>query len=267
MKTEYYSATSIPYGKMRFNLGLHGEYLIFKHLTNLEGTKKFLFNCYVPKKDGTTSEIDVILLHSSGIYVFESKNYSGWIFGSESQKQWTQTFRNGHKVRFFNPLMQNNGHIKTLRRILPDFEEREFTSIIAFSDRCQLKNINLETDNHIVVYRSDVFNVVSGLSYQVKLSDIEINNIYQRLHPFTQVTSEVRMAHINAVKKSGDRATAPIFPTTTSIYYSGQIEAKKRCAKCGSEMSLKTAKRGERKGQRFYGCSAFPKCRHTISLN
>ena len=89
MKSDYYAATQTPYGAVRYDKGRYGEYLISKCLSPLEGDKKFLFNCYIPKNNNTTTEIDVILLHSSGIYVFESKNYSGWVYGSESQKQWT----------------------------------------------------------------------------------------------------------------------------------------------------------------------------------
>lgn len=37
-----------------------------------------------------TYEIDLIMISETGIYVFESKNYSGWIFGDEKQRYWTQ---------------------------------------------------------------------------------------------------------------------------------------------------------------------------------
>lgn len=90
-KTEYYQATHFPYYKLFNDTGRLGEYYTFKYLSPLKGYKRFLFNCYVPKEAGTDTEIDVIMLHESGIYVFESKNYSGWIFGTENQKQWTQT--------------------------------------------------------------------------------------------------------------------------------------------------------------------------------
>ena len=64
-------------------------------MNSLEGTKRYLFNLYLPKDDGGTTEIDVVFLHDSGMYVFESKNYSGWIFGTETQKNWTQTLPMG----------------------------------------------------------------------------------------------------------------------------------------------------------------------------
>jgi hypothetical protein len=61
------------------------------------------------KKDGSTTEIDLIMIDETGIYVFESKNYSGWIFGDEKRKNWVQTLENRQKNYFYNPIWQNGG--------------------------------------------------------------------------------------------------------------------------------------------------------------
>ena len=39
------------------------------------------------------------------------------------------------------------------------------------------------------------------------------------------------------------------------------------CPKCGGEMVLRTAQKGSNPGQKFWGCSNFPKCRFTKPLN
>lgn len=72
-KSDYYKQTRNSFHSMRFNKGIRGEFLIWKYLQKLSGYKKYLFNCYLPKKNAETTEIDVILLHESGIYVFESQ--------------------------------------------------------------------------------------------------------------------------------------------------------------------------------------------------
>ncbi len=69
-----------------YDKGNYGEYLTFLQLEKLEGNNKVLCNLYIPKQDGSTTEIDLIMINKSGIYVFESKNYSGWIFGDEKIK-------------------------------------------------------------------------------------------------------------------------------------------------------------------------------------
>lgn len=63
--------------------GRYGEMLTAGklHFLRLLGHKgKVLSNVYIPKEDGETSEIDVMFLTEKGIFVIESKNYSGWIF-------------------------------------------------------------------------------------------------------------------------------------------------------------------------------------------
>ena len=94
-KTEYYGQTKNSYLSVLFDKGRLGEFYTYKDLKPLDGYKRYLFNLYIPKENGETTELDVVLLHESGIYVFESKNYSGWIFGTETQRYWTQTLPAG----------------------------------------------------------------------------------------------------------------------------------------------------------------------------
>ncbi|MDR2590656.1 MAG: NERD domain-containing protein [Oscillospiraceae bacterium] len=201
MKSGYYTETLTSFSVVRRDKGLYGEYLISNKLSKLDGSKRFLYNCYIPKSKNTTTEIDIILLHSSGIYVFESKNYSGWIYGSESQKQWTQTFQNGKKERFYNPIMQNETHIKYLMRLLPEFENNIFYSIIVFSKRCELKKIELDTNRHSVVKRNNLLRSVLTTAKLQILSDEVIEQTYQKLIQYTQVSEHVKKAHIDAVSK------------------------------------------------------------------
>ena len=75
-----------------------------------------------------------------GIYVFESKNYSGWIFGSEDQQQWTMSLNAHTKERFYNPVKQNRAHVRALAAYL-GLPESAFMSFIVFSERCELKKV------------------------------------------------------------------------------------------------------------------------------
>ena len=82
--------------------GIAGESIIQLLLNSPQlGYRKILKNIYVPYGNQTT-EIDVVMIHETGIYVIESKNYSGWIFGNENQKQWTQMLNSYTKKRFYN---------------------------------------------------------------------------------------------------------------------------------------------------------------------
>lgn len=80
--------------------GHYGEYLADYALDHgkIPGRGRSFTNLYVPYR-GRTSEVDVLFLHETGAYVIESKNYSGWIFGSAEQRQWTQCLSGGRLVK------------------------------------------------------------------------------------------------------------------------------------------------------------------------
>ncbi|PKG85107.1 nuclease [Colwellia sp. 75C3] len=89
-------------------------------------------NVTLPTNDGTT-QIDHIIVSKYGIFVVETKNMKGWIFGSENQKQWAQKiFKNTSK--FQNPLHQNYKHVKTLESCLNIKNETIFSVIIFIGD-------------------------------------------------------------------------------------------------------------------------------------
>ncbi|MFR7991676.1 MAG: NERD domain-containing protein [Lachnospiraceae bacterium] len=253
-QTEYFKQTHNPYKTLRKDKGLTGEYYIYKRLKPLTGYKRFLFNCYVPKSNDERTEIDVLLIHESGIYVFESKNYSGWIFGKESDRYWTQTLPVGRgrsqKSRFLNPIIQNRVHLKWLKEFLQD-DSLCFYSYIAFSERCTLKNIRLTSGEHRVMNRYHLLSDVEHVAQNTgkKLTSEQVDSLYRKLYALTQIDDSVKHSHIER------------------IHNKYQPSSKNRgkdqtCPWCGGQLVLRTASKGSRKGKRFWGCSHYPKCRY-----
>ncbi len=92
-------------------VGKRGEKLTERELkwVRLFGRKgKILRNVYIPKDNGETSEIDVVYITQKGIFVIESKNFSGWIFGDDKSAYWTASLPNGKKNRFYSPIKKRN---------------------------------------------------------------------------------------------------------------------------------------------------------------
>ena len=283
IKTEYFKITHNKFLKVLLNKGLYGEYLTYKYLRNMDGYHKFLFNVYLPKVNGETTEIDVLFISQSGIFVFESKNYSGWIFGKENQRQWTMTLPSGNKSQkfhFLNPIMQNELHIKWLKASLSGYEGIAYHSIIAFSDRCTLKKIELTEHKAEVIKRSSVKRCVEKISKQntAILTEPLIQEIYDKLYPLTQVSVEQKQKHIDDIKKDKpvpmvESVDAPLpvidepeMQIVETVEVQNRDDSKRYCTKCGKEMVLRTAKTGENAGKQFWGCSGFPKCRNTIEV-
>lgn len=181
--------------------GSFGEYLIKYALSNISGYKKVLRNIYVPY-NGKTSEIDVLLIHEKGIFVFESKNYSGWIFGGEENKQWTQCLPNKQKSQFYNPILQNRTHIKALSQFL-NKESSQIVSYIIFSQRCELKKVPNSNANCIILKRSDMLKQLKKDTEErtIVYTAQEIDDFYNRLEPLTQVTEEQKKQHIENIEK------------------------------------------------------------------
>ena len=219
------------------NLGQFGEFSTEYALTNdnLEGKLIVLKNIYVPYQD-KTSEIDLLMIHEKGIFVFESKNFSGWIFGSANQLNWTQSLQNGEKHHFYNPIRQNQTHIKALSEYL-NMPISSFTSYIVFSERCSLKSVPEDTEQVIIVRRPNMLKKLrTQLRSSVNLySPEKILQLAQKLQPLTNKSEAEKQQHIDNIKEK--------YPF------------------CGSELVLRQGKYGQ-----FWGCSTYPKCKFTRPL-
>ena len=186
-----------------FDTGSYGEYLteyMFGN-DNLEGYSKTLHNIYIPYR-GKTSEIDVLLIHEKGLFVIESKNYSGWMFGSAEQKQWTQVMNKNTKNRFYNPVMQNATHINALSKYL-GLDKSLMMSFIVFSERCELKKVPDDTSDYIILRRHHLLRELRKEMQKREnvFSDEQIRNIYGTLVPLTNVSDDVKKEHIEQIER------------------------------------------------------------------
>ena len=218
--------------------GFFGEVLVRLSAKFLLDSAEYLpiHNVTLPTPDGTT-QIDHIFVSSYGVFVVETKNFSGWIFGNENQATWTQKlYRNTYK--FQNPLRQNFKHVKALEAAL-NLPAQTFHSVIVFTGGSTFKTPMPPN----VTYAGDYVRYIKSKK-EVILSQTEVESIVKnigsgRLKPSIATARE----HIRHIESRRDPA------------------APRLCPKCGSQMVLRTVKKGDRAGSNFWGCSQFPKCR------
>jgi restriction system protein len=197
-------------------------------------------NVTLPTDDGTT-QIDHIIVSKYGIFVIETKNMKGWIFGSENQKQWTQQIFK-HKSKFQNPLHQNYKHVKTLEACFNAKNNSIFSVIIFIGD----STFKTEMPENVRFARG-------GIEYIKSKTDIvfkgqEVANIIDQIEDGRLERGfKTNFQHIKHVRD--------IVEEKADI---------KSCSKCGSEMVLRKATKGKNAGKEFWGCSTFPKCRYVI---
>ena len=186
-----------------FDEGSYGEYLTEYILKSkrLTGYRKVLCNLYVPYKNATT-EIDIVMIHETGIYVLESKNFSGWIFGSANQKYWTQMLNKENKSRFYNPVMQNMTHITALANHLK-IPASFMRSYIVFSERCELKKVPENTEKYVILKRNMLLKklIRETSSRKIVFSEDLINRMYNYLNKLSNPSEEVKNEHIENIRK------------------------------------------------------------------
>ncbi len=197
----YYQITKTRFADVEEDSGKMGEYLIYKHLKKFEKRgARFLFNVYLPKGNGETTEIDVLMIWHQGIVVFESKNYHGRIWGSEWERSWCQVLpaRDGQEMRkeFYNPIRQNAAHIRYLKKIVG--QQVCMYSVIVFSEECWLSEIEIESKNVFVTKYDEVRGVVKRIGNDFShelLGKRERRALYERLYPYSQVDKGTKRRH------------------------------------------------------------------------
>lgn len=188
-----------------------------------------------------TVQVDHVIVSRFGVFVIETKNYQGWIFGTVNQAEWTQSLPGGRKFKFQNPLRQNYRHIKALSEFL-GLPEEKFHSVVMFWGESQFKTPmppNVLSKGYATYIKSKA---------AVLFSDTEVEELVKALQSGRMPTGllqglETRRVHLESLKERHSSTT--------------------QCPKCGAALAERVVKSGARAGQRFLGCTAFPKCRFT----
>lgn len=201
-----------------------------------------LHNVTLPTPDGTT-QIDHIFVSCFGIFVVETKNMKGWIFGEEKQKQWTQKFPK-ESFAFQNPLHQNYKHVKALEALL-DVPPNVIHSVVVFMGDSIFKSpmpANVTHGGGYITYITSFRDpVLSEAQVQKAVTQIQSDRL--------AASWKTHRQHVHRLKKR-------FHPN-----------AQRTCPKCGNTMVLRTARQGKNAGKQFWGCSAYPKCKMVQNIN
>ena len=175
-----------------------GENIVARSLARGLSFEKYyiLNNITIPSQYNGSSQIDHIVVSRFGIFVIETKDYKGWIFGSSDQEKWTQSLPGGNnKFQFHNPLRQNWAHIQSLKGIFPTVPEDKFISIIVFTDASEFKTplpnnvVNIEglvpliaSHQEHIVTEDMLYTVVGKLTYRGHTNNISAQDHIENLN-------------------------------------------------------------------------------------
>lgn len=214
--------------------GIVGEYRVRLAIGRSKPEKQYVLNDYTVSVEGRSSQIDHIVIRENGIFVIETKNYSGRIYGTETQDEWVQTLHYGRvKNKLRNPLKQNATHIYRLKKLLPG---RRFFSVVVF------------VQGNIGHLKTDKVVSLQGMKRLLSRPTGEHLSFDERLKCYTTL---LRAAAETPVTKKEHIAEIRQMQRDLSDHI---------CPRCGGHLVKRKGAHGC-----FLGCENYPACRFTKS--
>lgn len=205
----------------------------------LDSKKYHVFNDVIIPSNSTSTQIDHVIVSQYGIFVVETKNKDGWIFGDSNDEQWTQAFYK-KKFKFQNPLRQNYRHTRSLAELL-GIDHGKTHSLVIFWGKCQFKTQMPEN-----VLNKKYTSYIKSKK-QILLTNDEVDRICNELQRVQDNTPFLGgWHHARALKKRYESSTI--------------------CPKCGGSLIERIAHNGKGRGQKFLGCENYPHCHYTKEL-
>lgn len=246
----YYSS---PKGK-----GKRGELRIQKLLSQLPENDYTTFNDVVLKTAYGTTQIDHVVVSRYGIFVIETKNYRGEIYGNDDRQEWKQIIKTGVTFRkkwwktytyiknseFYNPVRQSLGHVAQVRRNLAHISNVEIISIVVFSDQANLSGVN---SSHHVINACQLLPCIKAYTTSC-ISEQELTRIRIQF-----IDTDVREVVTDKEHRQNVRQARE---------YNERKIQNGICPRCGNELVYRHGKYGD-----FYGCSGYPACRFIKPLS
>ena len=228
--------------KVNRNLaGAYGESIVKSRLQRLGDKNYKILNNVLIQNNNYSSQIDHIVVSNYGIFVVETKNFKGWVFGHDKSENWTHTvFKK--KYQFRNPVKQVWGHVNSLKKILKNIPIIPYYPIVVFVGSGELKEI---TSNIPVIRGNMLIRYILDNSIEQVLSNEEVGEIVNIICSSNVINNRLlKKEHIAKAKANKSHRNAPTI-----------------CPSCGGRLTIKKGKFGS-----FYGCSNYPKCKFTQTI-
>lgn len=205
----YCSAKNITIDELhKIDKGEKGEYYIFKCINKIKDSHYKLVDLYVPFSNGTRVQIDLVLIHATGVYVIECKNVSGDVYGDNFTEYWYILYENSKTFKMYNPILQNSTHIDAIKYHFPYLDSSYFKSLIIVGKQ-STKLDNIYLDSSLFKYDTHIFKrfnlykkincLLSHSPHILNREDmIKINNT---LSDYTKVCPNIKSKHIKRVSQ------------------------------------------------------------------
>ena len=227
----------IVWSRTNHGKGVLGELFVRVVIGRTKAGKKYVLNnVMIEQENGRTTQIDHVVIKKKGVFVIETKNRAGYIYGNENDREWTQVLSYGKvKNRFYSPVKQNNSHVYHLSKKVS--KRARFYSIIVFL-RANIRYVN-----------APGVCTISGLKRALRggddnLSVAQMEAIYNEIASENKSHKISTAQHVRNIKK-----------TQRDIEHN-------ICPRCGKKLVLRHGRYSD-----FMGCQGYPNCKFTKSVN
>lgn len=170
-------------------------------LTNMDTSNRVLYNVLLPQSSASTSQIDVLMINTHGIFILELKNMAACLSGDGNTGKWLARYADGSEYEVVNAIQQNSRHYDCLRKLLGRQEKRLYKNIVVLGDgyRYDITNIPIWAD---VIQSKKLEQKVMHLSGYSRgiLSLQEVEAYYAQLKSYENPTPEQLQDHIERVR-------------------------------------------------------------------
>lgn len=227
-------------------LGERGERRVSAFLEDLPCEDYRVYNDLLIRDGNYTTQVDHVIISRYGVFVLETKNVHGKVYGSGNAEFWKQYlpdrgyrrygFTQEHQLR--NPIWQNGGHIKSLRRLVFGNDIPVY-GVVVFP---QETDLFVEAEQPVL----RMWDVVPYIKRHrdEALSSEQMSFYRRRLLEVISTTEADRQSHLENVHRNQERRDAAV--------------ASGRCPLCGGKLVLRNGRYGS-----FYGCSNYPQCKYS----
>lgn len=261
--------------------GIFGEDSVLFELKNSGMDLVVLRDLYIQTEDGRSAQIDFFVITPYANVIIECKNLFGNI-EINNKGDFIRSFEyKGRKYKegIYSPITQNERHLEVYKDCWESnkgfvtkliagkyFTDYNKTIVVLANSKTVVNDKYAKKEIKQQVIRADqLINYLKGLKTDVGSSlksmresgeRVLAMNVQERtdyFKKFEDLAAEVKTENVETEMPKEEKPDA-------------KAEDNLVCPRCGGQLILRTAKKGDNAGNQFYGCSNFPKCRYIKNL-
>lgn len=283
-------AKSIEQEISRVEAGIYGEQSVKFELENSHMPMIVLHDLFL-EYEGLTAQIDYLILTRKRNFVVECKNLYGNI-EINSAGDFIRTMEFGRikkKEGIYSPITQNTRHMELIKKIRAAergnfltkaiFEKnfyQNYRSIVVLANPKTVLNAKYakKEDRNRVIRADQLVSFIKKINSEpetVERSEKDMENLAQF---FIGIHKDPKVDYVTKFREALEKEDEPENEKEVPVQANelkmeeekSAVDTEILCPRCGAPMVLRRATRGDKDGQEFYGCSAYPKCRGIVQV-